>query len=308
MSEGETTAACQRHPYVDGEILFRSIYQSPRVQLPSVGRFLSQGAAVGPLLAFLWPLMGMLWHPENGYNFLLISYLPFFLGGGLLFGLCVGVAIWSVTYLWGRRINAVVRAVLGIVILNLLSFVFNYLFSERSAYDQEVPWKQRLLFYGVFWGCGAIFGLVVGSRFRPVYELLRGTAEQWPVMCGLTGLLLRLLVIFALMVSILSLIPSTQGDFHRTEFAFSLIAVCHFAIALLILFVRLPFWLLLPLALIINFPTVALVTNVLRQQDDGIRILTLSYLCLWAAFLSFRASLSRRPLAFIKSELKYYFE
>ena len=299
-----TTDSLQRHTY--GSILSRSIYQSPGAELPSLGRCLSQGAVVGAMLSFLWPLLGMLAHPENGYNFLLISYLPLMLGIGLLFGLCEGASIWAATYLVGRRINLVVRTVLGIVVLFLLMRVASALFWEPSPYTEEPSVKDYLFAYGVYASCGAVLGLTIGSRFRPHYELIRGTTtDQWPVMCGLTGLFLRVFVIFASMVSILSLVLSTQGDFHRTEFVFSLIAVCHFALALVILFVRMPFWLLLPLAVITNFPIVALITDVLIQQDDY-RIFTLSYLILWAAFLSFRLTLPHRPLAFIKSELNYY--
>ena len=297
-------ATIDPQPRMYGSILFGNVNQSPRAELPSLGRFLSQGVAVGTMLSFLWPLISMLAHPENGYNFLLISYLPLVLGVGLLFGLCEGATIWAATYLVGRRINLVLRAFLGMVILYGLMRIASLLFWEPSPSTEEASLNEYLVAYSVFAGCGTVLGLTIGSRFRPHYELIRGTTtDQWPVMCGLTGLFLRVLVIFGSMISILILIDSTQGDFHRKEFVFSLVAVCHFAIALVILFVRMPFWLLLLLALITNFPIVALVTDVLTTQDDY-RIFTLSYLILWAAFLSFRASLPRRPLAFFKRELR----
>lgn len=274
---------------VYGGILASSIYQSPRSELPSIGSFLSQGAALGPLLAFLWPVMGMLWHPDNGYNFLLISYLPVILLGGMFFGLCEGAMIWAGTYLVGRRINFVIRAIMGIVILVLLFRAYAFLFAEPAPAYHDVPRTEYLSVMGTLVASGVIFGLVIGSRFQPWSELLRGTTtDQWPVLNGLTGLLLRLFVILSLMISILSLILSLQGDFHPTEFGFSLVAVGHFAVAAFIVFARMPFWLLLMLALVINFPIVTLLTDVLKPEEIGLRTVTLNYLALWAAFLSCR--------------------
>ena len=121
----------------------------------------------------------------------------------------------------------------------------------------------------------------------------------------MTGLLLRVFVIFSLMVSILCLILSTQGDFDRKEFTFSVIAVSHFALAVVIIFARIPFWLLLPLAIIVNFPIVVFVTDALPNVV-GVRVLTLVYLHLWAAFLLCRLSVPQRPLSFLKKEVSYY--
>lgn len=298
--------AYQRPPHVYREILSASVYQSPLSDLPGIGRLLLQGAAVGALLAFFSPVAGMLAHPENGYNFLLISYLPEFLVGGVLFGLCEGVTIWTCTHLAGRRINPVARAVLGLVTLALLISAYNFIFTEPSPYKED----DRVWFYVcavyTYGVCGLVFGLVIGSRFRPHYELIRGTGEdRWPGFSGITGLLLRLFVIFSLMVSILCLILSTQRELDRQEFSFSVIAVSHFALAVVLIFARIPFWLLLPLAIIVNFPIVVFLTDAL-PKIEGARVLTLIYLHLWAAFLLCRFSLPQRPLSFLKKEARYY--
>ena len=116
MIATEVTLPNERPLHVYGEILFKS-YQSPRAEIPSIATFLSQGAAVGALLMFLFPIMGMLSHPHNGYNFLLISYLPVFLGWGVLFGVSEGVALWAVTYFLSHRIHPIIRAILGAVLL-----------------------------------------------------------------------------------------------------------------------------------------------------------------------------------------------
>ena len=154
--------------------------------------------------------------------------------------------------------------------------------------------------------CGLVFGLVIGSKFRPHYELIRGTStDRWQGLSGITGLLLRVFVIFSLMVSILCLILSTQRNFDRKEFAFAVIAVSHFALAVVIIFARIPFWLLLSLAIIVNFPIVVFLTDALPNVV-GFRELTLIYLHLWAAFLLCRLSVPQRPLSFLKKEVRYY--
>jgi len=307
MIASEVTLPNERPLHVYGEILFNT-YQSPRAEIPSIATFLSQGAAVGALLVFLFPIIGMLSHPNNGYNFLLISRVPVFLGWGVLFGLCEGTALWAGTYLLSHRIHPIIRAILGSVLLVALVWTFSYLFAEPSQYDREVSATDYLTAIGIYAGCGVILGLVIGSRIRPLSELIRGTAaEQWPVLNAFTGLALRLVATFGLMVSILFLILSTQGDFSRIEFTMSVIAVSHFAVAVLIIFARTPFWLLLPLALIIDFPIAALITDVLKPDDLIVRTIAFIYLGLWGGFLLCRASVPRKPLDFIKGELRYYF-
>ena len=286
----------------------QSNFQSQPAELPSRGTFLSQGAAVGALLAFLWPVIGMLSQPKNGYNYLLVGYLPWFLGAGMLFGLCKATVLWAATYAVGHRIHPIIRAMLGPAILIAVVSSYAFLVSEPSLYHKEVSTGDYMSAIGLYAGCGVVLGLVIGSRIRPIFELVRGTEpEQWPVMNALTGLALRPIVIFGLMMSILILILSTQRDFNQTEFTMSLIAVLHFILAVAILFARIPFWLLLPLALITNFPVVAFITDFLNSYDVFWRIFTSSYLALWLSFLLCRVKVPPVALAWFKGELRYYF-
>src|ERR1044072_1222472 len=100
----------------DGLILSGTVYQSAESEVPSIATFLSQGAATGICLSFLSPASGMLSNPENGYNYLLVFFLPVFVMGGLLFGLWEGTMLWACTFVTGRRINLVVRAVIGVLV------------------------------------------------------------------------------------------------------------------------------------------------------------------------------------------------
>lgn len=293
-------------PYQYGNILFASV-DAYKKDPPGIGRYLSQGAAVGVFVGFLHPVFGMLSHPENGYNFLLMAYLPLMLLFGSAFGVLEGVMIWVCSYLVGHRLHAVLRAIVGVVTLALLLIAYDFLFAEPAPYREDVSAMDYLVLYGVYAGYGVLFGLVIGSRFDPVAELLRGTSPpQWLALTGITGLALRVFVIFCLMESVLNMIWTVQRDRNLTEFSFGVIALCHFIAAVVIIFARMPFWLLLPLALIINFPIVALITDVLREEHFPIRYLSIGYLSLWAAFLLTRLRVPEAALCFIKKELRYY--
>ena len=307
MSQSIATNPHQTSPYRHGNILFANVATYQR-NPPGIGRCLSQGAAVGVFVGFLSPVFSMLSHPENGYNFLLISYLPLLLAFGLAFGVLEGVLIWACNYIVGHRLHAVVRAVVGVISLAILLTGYNFLFAEPSPYREEVSTIDYVFFYGVYIGYGVLFGLVIGSRFEPVAELLRGTSPpQWLVVTGLTGLALRVFVIFGLMESVLNLIWTLQRErIPAAEFAFGVIALSHFIAGVVIIFVRMPFWLLLPLALIINLPIVALITDVLTEKEFPLQYITIGYLSLWAAFLLTRVRVPEAPLSFIKKEIRYY--
>jgi len=295
-----------RHPYIYGEILSRSLCESPLSELPGFGRFLSQGIVVGALVSFWFPVMGMLLHPENGYNFLFISYLPFILAVGMGIGLLEGVLLWACNYIAGHRLHALARAASGIVVLALLLGTLNYLYLDRPA-NPDPSLRAWLPFIGFYCVVGAIFGMVSGSKFSPLSELLRGTTPpRWLVLNGFTGFFLRVLVIFATMELTLTFIWMTQLERREHDFVFVAIALGHCIAATVILFTRMPFWLLLLLAMLINFPVVAVITDVLTEELIFVRVLFIAYLTLWAAFLLCRISVPPAVLSFIKKEIRYY--
>lgn len=293
-----------RPPYIYGEILSRSLVQSPLSELPGFGRLLSQGMVVGAFVSFLCPLSAMLVDRENGYNFLLISWLPVILATGMGFGVCEGLFLWAFSYIAGHRLNKLARAVAGIVVLTLMIVTFDYFYSDRPIihYATLRYWLSLIAFLSPV---GVVFGLVSGSSFNPLSELLRGTTPpRWLALNGVTGLFLRVLVTYATMDSTLMLLWMTQSDKYRVESIFVAIAVCHCVAAIVILFTRMPFWLLLLLALLVNFPVVVLITDVLTHPIA--RNAAIVYLALWTAFLLCRVSLPPAALSFIKKEIRYY--
>ena len=295
-----------RPPYIYGEILSRSLYESPLAELPEFGRFLSQGIVVGAFVSFLFPVIGMLAHPENGYNFLLISWLPIILATGMAFGLFEGLFLWAFSYIAGHRLNALARVAVGIVVIAILIVTFDYSYSDRPLIHNG-SLRDWLLLFAFYFPVGVVFGLVSGSRFNPVSELLRGTTPpRWLVLNGITGFLLRVLIIYAMMESTLILIVITQVEGHKRELGFAAIAFSHCIAATVILFTRMPFWLLLLLALLINFPVVVLITDVLTKEQALERNFIIAYLTLWTAFLLCRVSVPHAVLSFVNKEIRYY--
>lgn len=290
-------------PQIDS--LSRSVY-AERDERPGLVTWLSQGIVVGALFSFLFVVMAMLSNPSNGYNFLLIAWLPFFLACGTAFGVLEGTGLWACSYIAGRRLHALVRIVLGMVILAILLAGTGFIFAEAASTD-DTSRQEALLLIAFYSAAGAVFGLVSGSRFRPLAELLRGsTSPRLRVPAAITGFILRVLVVYLLMDVILMAIWFSQRDFHRKEFGFVAIALVHLLAALVIIFLRMPFWLLLPLALIINFPIALVITEVLTNAQNAERYLIIAYLTLWAAFLLTRVSVPHAARDFIKKELRYY--
>ena len=291
--------AYQQPPHIYGEILSSYVYQSPRDVVPGIGRFLSQGTAAGAVIYFLGQLTVLLLQPPDpyGFNFVYVAFLPFALVWGMLIGLFEGLVTWACTKAVGRRLNIAARGTLGIVALVPL-FVVLYLLNDVDLTDRQA--------IAVYLSTGVAYGLVTGSRLQPWRELVRGsTAVKSRVLTAITGLVLRSLLILGLMESILAII-CTLKDFKQKDFAFAFIALCHFAVASVIVFTRIKFWLLLQLALLVNFPVVLLITEVFKAEPAVYRYLTISYLAIWAAFLLARCSLTYSALNSLKEELRYY--
>jgi hypothetical protein len=290
----------QTSPFRHGNILFAGV-TTYKNNPPGIGRCLSQGAAVGAFIGFLSPVIGLLSHPTNGYNYLLVFWLPMFLAFGICFGVLEGTIIWACGHIVGHRLHAVPRAVLGVVSLAIILVIYSFLWAE------PLPQREYLRVISIYVCFGALFGLVIGSRLEPVSELLRGTSPpQLLALTGITGLSLRVLVIFGLMESVLNLIFELQWEPSVAEFSFAVIALGHFLAAAVIIFVRMPFWLLLPLAVIVNFPIAAFITDMLTEQDVAWRNISIVYLCVWGAFLLTRLHVPERALNFVKQELRYY--
>jgi len=299
----------QRSPYVYGEILSRSLYQAPPPELPGIGRFLSQGTAAGAFTSFLVALLIVLSQPTNGWNMLIIFLLPFLLAAGMICGLFEGLAIWGCSRLANRRLNPIARAGIGLLLLALFSGAYYLIFPHSARHLNPTP--EGYIFVGVSYlliavGCA----LAAGSRLQPWRELVRGAKavpSQSRLLTGITGLVLRVVVLFLLMETFLALTCVLQQEPPQRDLVFTVIALAHFLAASVVLFARVKFWLLLPLTLIVNIPIAFAITKEFYRVADSLFFYVLiSYLAMWAAFLLTRWSLTHSALAFLKEELRYY--
>jgi hypothetical protein len=279
----------RRKMNLEGEIPSHEVYVA-KVEQPSVATFLSQGAVVGALIGFLSLVAGMLSHPENGYNFFLMFYLLPMVLSGMILGAFEASIIWACTHLAGHRLNIFLRAGIGIVVHAALMTLMTVVLAERALPQEDVSTAYYLWAICFYIGFGLVFGLLVGSRFKPWSELLRGTtsAPELSVEAGLTGFALRVVVIFGFMESVLNLIWQQQRDEVSSEYTIAVIAVVHFIAAGVIVFARMRTSLLVPLALVVNVPIVLYFTEVLTGDDGGMRILSIFYLSVWFVFLATR--------------------
>ena len=283
---------------IASEVLSRRIYQLPQPQLPGIGRFLSQGVAAGVFIYFLITLFIIFQAQYEKFAF--VFFLPFFLVWGMLVGLCVGLVIWASTKLAGRRLNVAVRGALGVLAVAIFAAAFYLLLTAL-----RVNWSWSDSYTNVIYlGIGVGYGLLTGSRLQPWRELVRGSKEaKSRVLTGITGFVLRVLLIWGLLESILGVCALLRDSEQRY---LAVIALCHFAIAAAIVFTRMKFWLLFPLAVLVNLPVVWLIEVMLKNELPIYRYLCVSYLAIWTMFLLARFSLTYSFLASLKQELRYY--
>ena len=307
MIKTDAATPYQRPLSIYGEILSRSIdTPGPSARLP-FGRLVSQGMAVSVVIAFLIVLTYILSHPSSGYNFFFIYLLPFYLAAAVVFGAIVGLIIWGCSRLAQRQLQPGARTAIAVVVLGVLIGVYWW----NLPLSPDGYQFTTTDFFGVLTVSliiGALFGGIIGSRLQPWRELVRGinSVPSWSrVLTGITGFFLRVIVVWLLMESILILACNLQ-NFHQGDVVMTALIFGHLVAAVVIVFARLRFWLLLPLALLINFPTVVFLTDVLPADEPILPGIVVSYLGVWAAFLITRCSLTYSALSVLKEELDYY--
>lgn len=296
--------------HIYGEVLSRSVY-TPKDQVPGIGRFLSQGAVAGPILSFLATVGVILLNPTNGYNFFFIFVLPFYLASSMVLSLLPSLLIWGCTRLGRHRLNPAARVSLGTLMVTLISIGICYLiYLDRPPYVKPPELTVYLPVVAISATMGMVLGLVVGSRLQPWRILVRGV-DSLPaksrVLTGITGVALRVVVVWGLMEAIVAMICGLQREPHPDDFQLTALTLVHFTFATIIVFARMRLSLLLPLALIANVPVALLIRKYYGSDSEyGIAIAAIVYLAVWATFLLSRWRATYAALASLKDELHYY--
>ena len=276
---------------------------------PTIGRFLSQGTTAGATVAFVLPLIYILSHPTNVYNCVFIFLLPFSLVASMILGLLPAILIWACTRWTGRALSSGERVGLGILVTLLFMFAAYLLIpgARDSIIPSKPPYTTHLTIYGT---AGIVTGLIIGSRLQPWSALVRGVDGIPPkarVLTAVTGFVMRVLVVWGLMESTLTLMCTLQGAFTSREPLYAGLLLAHFTFASVIIFTRMRFTRLVPLALIANVPVGLLIRDFFRPPDDyGIAIAAIFYLAVWAIFLLSRWRATYAALSSFTDELRYY--
>ena len=293
----DNAATVQQPPYVYGNVLLRTIYEPQSLEPSRLGRCLSQGAATGAVIAFLFCLIlaGLSGNPYLGL------ILPFLQVIGIILGLFQGLVVWGWMRLAEHHLSWGYRVAIGVLTATMFVLLWFWIWVPRLT--------DHLLPLAIYFSICIALSLAAGSVLQPWRELVRGAEampQQWRPLTGITGFFLRVVVVFFLMESTLATIVNLQLRYSPKELAFELTALVHCIAAFAIVVARLRFWLLLPLALLVNAPVVLWLTKVTKDFDVFWFYLVIGYLALWTVFLLSRWSGTYSALAIFKDELRYY--
>ncbi len=241
-------------------------------------KFASQGATFGAAYVFVTTVTHLLLHPDAYlYNYLALYGLPQSLGAALLPGLCAGLAMWGCWRLSRRLFGQVARPLIGIVLFGACCYGLDFVWTTKSTGVLDCLSVSSTLFFGT------LFGLFTGSSLDPMRELFRGT-DRRSLLAITSGALLRILVVFLLMESILLLTALRGLTYTGRDLVLILFSFGHLAVGAFIVFSRLNLVLLTLLSAIVNLP----VASMLLIFPHSPRILNgfiFGYLILWAVFL-----------------------
>ena len=305
MIQNGATAAHQRPPYIYGEVLSRIAYTAEinaRWDRPRFGVYVAQGAATGAVLEFLFVVLQIITVP-NPYNFLFIYGLPLILGFGAGWGTVKALVIWTCARLARRRVPWLIRCLIAAAVLTGLTRVFEIFFQPEPGPPVSLGWLAGSTIF-IALACG----IVIGSKLNPWRALVRGANFIVPrsaFVAGVTGLILRLFIMWAFMGAIMLMICTTQVNSTHKDVVWGILILCHLTAALLVVSIRMPFWLLLILSTLVTTPVVMLVSEFQHKLEGGFYPI-IGYLVAWLVFLLARWRPTYKALNVLNDEIHYY--
>jgi len=305
MIRNGATATHQRPPYIYGEILSRSAYTAEtdkRLDRPRFGVYIAQGVATGAVLEFLFVVIQIITVPD-GYNFLFVYGLPVILGFGAGWGTVKALVIWTCARLAHRRVPWLIRCLIAAGVLTGLTRVFDVFFPHEPGPPVSLSW---IVGSAVFTALAC--GIVIGSSLNPWRAVVRGAdfiVARSAFLAGVTGFILRLFIVYAFMAFVMIMICFTQVNSTHKEVVWAILIVGHLTAALLVVFIRMPFWLLLILSVPVTAPVVMVVAEFQHKLDWWFYPI-IGYLAVWIAFLLARWRHTYSALAVINDEIHYY--
>lgn len=311
MSVHSATMSNDALSYVYDGVTYQRITDhdpAPGPQRAGLATCLSQGLTTGAALIFVLAAVSLLYDNRDGYDFPVVVYFPLLLCYGLVPGFVEGLVMWICTRVAGRNLRWYTRLLIaGLVFAIPYGVVLLVVFAAFLRTPYAVV--MFLIAVPIAGAIGVPFGLLTGSGFSPWRQLIRGDnslpAGSW-FAAGVTGLVLRLAIAFFFMETLIALILIVQSESWRNEFIWAIVLLLHFVVALAIVFTRLDFRLLLPLALVANIPIALFLNYSLTIAQDFLLYLSIGYLGTWASFLIVRCPGTYGVVDFIKEEIRYY--
>jgi len=261
--------------------------------------FITQGATAGMLLWYVGLVISLESYSRY-YHLLIVGALPKFLALGAAIGSLKGFIIWACGKLIRHRLGWLLRSLIASVLFRLMTLVPPFS-SEVQASSQEWVIGSTVVI-------GLTFGLLVGSRLQPWRALVRASGTIGPksaTLAGLTGIVLRLGILFHFLFFGLVFLSVMQSP-DRLEFRWVALITIHLTLSLIIVFIKMKFWLLATSAVLINTPVVMLLTEFQRQQLGFAWYVLVAYVALWAMFLLTRWRQTYQVLSVLGKEIHYY--
>ena len=282
---------------------------SPLGQQPGLATFVAQaviGSFCGSFLVLLARIL-LVYHSDNGF---FLYFLPFLMGLGLVTGAVAGFLIWAASKEADGPLLGITRSLIGVLVMAVAWFALWYFLLKDQIATEHNLW----LLSGVIFS-GLSIGLVTGSRLRPWRELVRGgetKPTELKILAGLSGLVLRSVVVFLFLSTLIVAIALTQlyllepqqaYEYLQPDMVCYLLLLGHFATGVVALFARMRSYLLVLLTMISTaLMVLAILVPPLNPPDE----LVIGYLGAWAMFLLTRWPQMDVVLSTLKEELRYY--
>jgi len=277
----------------------------PQLGLTTLAAQATLGSFFGSFVLVIAQIL-LVYHPYNG---LFIMYLPFLLAFGLATGVPAGLLIWAGAKVARGPLHTINRCVLGVLVLSVASFFLWLSWFEQDTSPEVQRWALPVILVP-----GIMIGLITGSRLRLGRELIRGgEATALKLLAGLTGLLLRVVVVFLFLASVITTISVLQLYSHattqlpaqvRAELIWTVLLFCHSTLAVVVLFVRMKIW---PLAILTTIAATPVFASLfVAEIDPLVRYIVIGYLATWAMFLLTRWRQTDVALSALEKELRYY--
>ena len=234
------------------------------------------------------------------HKFVVAVVLPIVLAVGMGVGVVAGLAIFACAQRWLHWIERSLIA-LFILFIGFFSITFALIWQTRGL-DQDIWMLGFMLFAGL------AAGVITGSNLRRALRDQGEPVAPKPVVAAaITGLMLRMAVIILFIESVVGLFYMDQAsyEFVPEDTLWTLILFTHFAFALVVVFVRLKFWVLLPLTMIVTSPIVAIPFR-FPEIAPPVLYLIIGYLALWKLFVLSRCRVVYSALSVLNEEAHYY--